>query len=220
MEATGGASVVLGGGRDTTSTHVTRTALGKNILLLITFVTTCFCTYSPMWFNAPAFVGGNSSAAEWADGSWDWDFVDCLYFAMVTMTTVGYGDMPTLRQSMRLWTMVFGFVGVTVVAGSITVIADWISELGRKRFVLRQRVLLADAVAVGGAVRQTDGGKGPGYSSSQTQTLASGSLSRVQRALKVVKAMRWTGLFFGLCVVLGEVENASVSVCKMRSWAS
>ena len=47
--------------------------------------------------------------------------VDCIYFAMVTMTTVGYGDMPTLRQEMRLFTLFFGFVGVTVVAGSINV---------------------------------------------------------------------------------------------------
>ena len=43
---------------------------------------------------------------------------------MVTMTTVGYGDNPTLRQEMRLFTLFFGFVGVTVVAGSINVRAQ------------------------------------------------------------------------------------------------
>lgn len=50
--------------------------------------------------------------------------IDCIYFAMVTMTTVGYGDNPTLRQEMRLFTLFFGFVGVTVVAGSINVRAQ------------------------------------------------------------------------------------------------
>ena len=49
---------------------------------------------------------------------------------MVTMTTVGYGDMPTLRQEMRLFTLFFGFVGVTVVAGSINVRAPACHLLG------------------------------------------------------------------------------------------
>ena len=30
---------------------------------------------------------------------WDWDFVDCLYFTMATLTTVGYGDHPRLSQA-------------------------------------------------------------------------------------------------------------------------
>ncbi len=60
-----------------------------------------------------------------ADPEWDWDFVDCIYFTMVTITTVGYGDMLTLSQEMRMVTAVFGIVGVVQIAGSLNVIADW-----------------------------------------------------------------------------------------------
>ena len=48
---------------------------------------------------------------------------------MVTMTTVGYGDMPTLRHEVRILTMFVGFIGVAVVGGSVTVIADWFSQV-------------------------------------------------------------------------------------------
>ena len=59
------------------------------------------------------------------DGLWDWDFVDCIYFTMVTITTVGYGDMINLSQEMRIVTAIFGIVGVVQIAGSLNVIADW-----------------------------------------------------------------------------------------------
>lgn len=66
-----------------------------------------------------------TGGTRWDTENWDWDFIDCVYFSMVTMTTVGYGDMPTLRQEMRLVTIVFGLVGVIAIAGSIGFIAEW-----------------------------------------------------------------------------------------------
>lgn len=60
-----------------------------------------------------------------ADPDWAWDVVDCIYFTMVTITTVGYGDMPLLSQEMRVVTAMFGIFGVVQIAGSLNVIADW-----------------------------------------------------------------------------------------------
>ena len=47
------------------------------------------------------------------DPDWDWDVIDCIYFTMVTITTVGYGDMPALSQEMRVVTAFFGICGVS-----------------------------------------------------------------------------------------------------------
>ena len=33
--------------------------------------------------------------------AWAWDFVDTFYFTSATLTTVGYGDMPTLPRVRR-----------------------------------------------------------------------------------------------------------------------
>mmetsp|Transcript_70940 Transcript_70940/g.171341 ORF Transcript_70940/g.171341 Transcript_70940/m.171341 type:complete len:472 (+) Transcript_70940:87-1502(+) len=88
-----------------------------------------------------------------ADPDWAWDVVDCIYFTMVTITTVGYGDMPLLSQEMRIVTAIFGIFGVVQIAGSLNVIADWFVERARQRFMKKQRGLLKEAQRAGDLVR-------------------------------------------------------------------
>ena len=200
----------------------------RNILLIVFYVFVTYILYngspfgaSSSWLNVPAWPGWdtNHTAESWGTDGWSWDLIDCLYFAMVTMTTVGYGDMPTLRQDMRLVTMGYGFIGVTMVAGSITVIADWFQELGRKRFISRQRTILQDAQKVSTTFAQfREGGTGGTLSSR-----ISGGRPRSRlyaaccKVLMTLKALRLTGLFVILCVVLGELENADVPDCGFLS---
>ena len=138
--------------------------LCKHLFRIIAFLLIAFVFYSPFgdsWINnpSPGWDAARSSAS-WATDGWNWDLIDCIYFAMVTMTTVGYGDMPTLRQEMRIFTMVFGFVGVVFVASSISAVADSFSEMGRKKFIGRQRVLLQEAKAATEIVQQMTGAPG------------------------------------------------------------
>lgn len=44
-----------------------------------------------------------------------WDLVDALYFSMVTMSTVGFGDLSPTKDVSKVFTCVFIFVGITVV---------------------------------------------------------------------------------------------------------
>ena len=121
-------------------THLTRVATFVGIAVII------YLPYDGDAFNQP--VGGwdeNRTDESWGTYGWTWDWIDCMYFAMVTMATVGYGDQPTLPQGLRLFTIFFAVLGVIFVASSITVIADWISEQGRKRFIAKQRLLLLEA---------------------------------------------------------------------------
>ena len=64
---------------------------------------------------------------------WSWDVIDCCYFTMVTITTVGYGDMPTLTQGMRIVTAFFGLIGVVAIAGALNVIAEWCAAAANPR---------------------------------------------------------------------------------------
>ena len=243
-----------------------------NVRRIVVFVLICYVFYSPFgtrWINNPATasVDGwdeNRTSAAWDTDQWDWDFIDCLYFAMCTMTTVGYGDMPTLRQEMRVFTIVFGLVGVVVVAGSITVIADWFAQQGRKRFLAQQKALLAEAASVAEGVRSivsargedpmapaaadpepaptgdvphhasssASASRGGGDMGSQAQAVGgSTTLGRLCDALwsrlpgpkkrkyicSVLKALRLTGIFFLLSIIMGEVENAFVPACGFGS---
>ena len=44
-----------------------------------------------------------------------WSIIDCVYFCMVTMSTVGYGDFSPSRDESKIFTVVWIFFGVIVV---------------------------------------------------------------------------------------------------------
>lgn len=43
-----------------------------------------------------------------------WSFVDSLYFSMVTMSTVGYGDLSPTTAGSKFFTILFVVFGITV----------------------------------------------------------------------------------------------------------
>ena len=50
-------------------------------------------------------------------------FVDALYFSVVTLTTVGYGDFAPQTDAGKLFTAVYVLVGVGIVLAFITTVA-------------------------------------------------------------------------------------------------
>jgi hypothetical protein len=48
-----------------------------------------------------------------------WSFVDALYWALVTITTVGFGDVVPQTHSGKAFTVVFCLVGCTILAWSV-----------------------------------------------------------------------------------------------------
>jgi hypothetical protein len=49
-----------------------------------------------------------------ADGN-PWTFIDCMYFAIVTCTSVGYGDLTPTRPGTKLFTCVYALVGIGLI---------------------------------------------------------------------------------------------------------
>ena len=67
-----------------------------------------------------------------------WSWISSLYFTVVTMATVGYGDLHPTNDVTRLFTIFFILFGVTIAVSSITYLGgQYLSK--RERAVEKRR---------------------------------------------------------------------------------
>lgn len=68
----------------------------------------------------------------------DWTWIQSLYFTVVTLATVGYGDLHPTSDASRLFTVFFILFGVSVGVTSITYIGSrYLAK--REEALIRQR---------------------------------------------------------------------------------
>jgi hypothetical protein len=67
-----------------------------------------------------------------------WSFVDAAYFSVVTLATVGFGDLTPTTQGAKLFTMAYIVVGIGILATFATTVARrWVDR--RVRHLERAR---------------------------------------------------------------------------------
>jgi voltage-gated potassium channel len=69
-----------------------------------------------------------------------WSFLDAFYMTVITLTTVGFGEIHELGYAGKIWTIVLIFVGVGVILYIITMVTQFVVE-GRIREALGRRKL-------------------------------------------------------------------------------
>jgi len=57
-----------------------------------------------------------------------WTWLDSLYFSLVTLTTVGYGDFSPQTSEGKIFAMIYIVVGVGIILNFIQVIFDHFKE--------------------------------------------------------------------------------------------
>ncbi|KUF88971.1 hypothetical protein AM588_10003984 [Phytophthora nicotianae] len=87
----------------------------------------------------------------------DWPIVDCVYYAMVIVTTVGYGDVVPVTTAGKAITIFFSFYGICTIGVALGQLASWF--LQRQKHVtkmatqkLLNNVESAAATAIGSAL--------------------------------------------------------------------
>jgi voltage-gated potassium channel Kch len=53
-----------------------------------------------------------------------WSWLDSLYFSVITLTTVGYGDFSPKTDFGKVFTMIYIVVGLGILAGFISLVAQ------------------------------------------------------------------------------------------------
>ena len=68
----------------------------------------------------------------------DWTWIQSFYFSVVTLTTVGFGDLHPTSELSRLFTAIYILVGVTITVGSIGIVgANYLAK--REKRILEKR---------------------------------------------------------------------------------
>jgi voltage-gated potassium channel len=73
----------------------------------------------------------------------DWTIIEALYFCVVTLTTVGYGDLHPTSATTQIFTIVYILTGFGVLVALLTSVAQQYlslkAEAGRPRARIRGR---------------------------------------------------------------------------------
>ena len=70
----------------------------------------------------------------------DWTVVEAFYFCIVTLTTVGYGDLSPTTDATRIFTVIYILTGFGVLVALLTSVAQqYLSQKGERTGV-RERV--------------------------------------------------------------------------------
>ncbi|MHC4886880.1 MAG: ion channel, partial [Planctomycetota bacterium] len=69
-----------------------------------------------------------------------WSLLDALYMTIITITTVGYGEIHNLSPPGRIFTILLIFGGFGAVAMSATQLARWIVESEIKGHLAKKRM--------------------------------------------------------------------------------
>ena len=55
-----------------------------------------------------------------------WNFVDSLYFVVVSITTIGYGDLYPVTNAGKLFTILFSFIGIAMAFYAVSLISTYV----------------------------------------------------------------------------------------------
>ena len=111
------------------------------IWVLVRFIRTLWLSLKDPEFQALFFlvVVTLASGAVFYRVAEGWSLFDSFYFSVITLTTIGYGDLSPSTTAGKIFTIVYIFVGLGIILGFVNAIAERSTEDQRGILGRRQR---------------------------------------------------------------------------------
>ncbi|MBP6642530.1 MAG: two pore domain potassium channel family protein [Flavobacteriales bacterium] len=77
--------------------------------------------YRTLLFTSSLVLAAGTLVYHWLE---DWTWVDSFYFSVITLTTIGYGDLHPITDFGKLFTVVYIVVGLGLILGFINAVYD------------------------------------------------------------------------------------------------
>ncbi len=85
--------------------------------------------YRDLLFTTSIFVGFGTVMYHFLEG---WNWIDSLYFSVITLSTIGYGDFSPATEAGKLFTIFYILLGVGVILSFINTVHHHFEEVRTK----------------------------------------------------------------------------------------
>jgi hypothetical protein len=86
-----------------------------------------------------------------------WGLIDSAYFAVLTITTVGYGDLVPTSDGSKVFTIIYAFLGIGLVGTALGQVASWIYILQDKYSKQATLMMLKESLKTANKMKKVGG---------------------------------------------------------------
>ena len=86
--------------------------------------------YRELLYTTSAFLGFGTLMYHYLEG---WNWIDSLYFSIITLSTIGYGDFSPVTDSGKLFTIFYIILGIGVILSFINTVHHHFEHMRKKK---------------------------------------------------------------------------------------
>jgi len=86
--------------------------------------------YRDLLFTTSIFIGFGAVMYHFLEG---WNWIDCFYFSIITLSTIGYGDFSPATDAGKIFTIFYIILGVGVILSFISTVHNHFEDIRKSK---------------------------------------------------------------------------------------